>query len=426
MGDKILKLAIRNGERICKEPWPKWPIWLEGTYSLLNEVVSSNRWSLRGQWTGVESKELEFCRRFSQYNECSYCVTTTSGSTGLLVALEALDIGPGDEVIVPALTWIAPITAVLNVGATPVMVDIDPDTTCIDPLEIEKAITVKTKAIIAVHLHCSIADMDSIMELSRKHSLYVIEDCSQAHGAMWGDKYVGTIGHVGVFSMNQEKVLTCGEGGAVITNDQTIYDKMFRTKTDGCGLDYEKRKLGDDQLIYDNKFMGSNYCMSEFHAAIAITQLGKLDEWNEIRRSNAEYLDENLGKIPGLKPLKLYDKIKKRTLYEYAIRIDSSLFSGKKLEAICEALSAELGFNLHQTDAPIYRNNLYSPWTKKRYRFLTLDERISSLKPENFPCSEEVYSSLIVFHHSILLSSHKSMNYIISSFEKIQKYSDEL
>ncbi|HEX2926789.1 MAG TPA: DegT/DnrJ/EryC1/StrS family aminotransferase, partial [Ruminiclostridium sp.] len=300
-----MELAIKGGKSLRSgKKWSNWPIWNNSANQYIDEVIHSNRWSVRGAWTGQEAKEITFSRKFCEYTGTKYCVLTTTGTMGLMISLEALDISFGDEVIVPALTWIAPVTAILNVGAIPVMVDVEKETTCIDPESIRKAIGPKTKGIIAVHLHCSIANIEEIIKISKEHNLYVIEDCSQAHGAVWEDRYVGTIGDVGVFSMNQEKLLTCGEGGAVITNNPQIYERLFRTKTDGCKFEEPRRIEGEDQLIYDKKCMGSNFCISEFQAAVLLSQLENLTQYNNRRRINARYLDEGLGEIQGLMPLK--------------------------------------------------------------------------------------------------------------------------
>jgi L-glutamine:2-deoxy-scyllo-inosose/3-amino-2,3-dideoxy-scyllo-inosose aminotransferase len=220
--------------------------------------------------------------------------------------------------------------------------------------------------------------------------------------------------------MNQEKVLTCGEGGAVITNDQYVYDRLFRSKTDGCAFDNNRKDKDEDQLIYENVTMGGNYCMSEFQAAILISQLEKFDTLNSIRRENAGYLDEELSKIEGIMPIRQYEESTKRTVYEYGVRVDNRYFANKDIDIICRALSAELGFRLEKTDIPVYRNKLFDPSTKNRYKFYLEDKRFSQLIPENYPKSELLYNSLIVFHHSVLLAERKDMNLIIGAFRKVR------
>lgn len=421
-----MKLAIKGGEPLRKSPWGSWPIWNDKSDKYLTEVIQSKRWSIRGSWTGVEPKEVTVTSAFSQFNKCSYCALTTSGTMGLSVALEALNISYGDEVIVPALTWIAPITSVLNVGAIPVMVDVEKETTCMSPNSIRQAITSQTKAILVVHLHCSVANMDEILKIAKENNLYIIEDCSQAHGAMWGNNYVGTMGDIGVFSLNQEKVLTCGEGGAIITNNIKIFEKIIRTKTDGCDFDESKQIINEDQLIYDKEFMGSNYCISEFQSAVLLGQLEKLEEWNAIRRDNADYLDKKLSKIKGLIPLTPHAKATQRTYYEYGVIVDLDYFGGKKLETILNAVSAEINISIHPTDVPVYNNDLFSPWTKKKYSNYVNTKQFSNLNSNNFPNCEYLYNHLAVFHHRFLMGSHDDMDDIANAFEKVQACLNEL
>jgi len=403
-----------------KSGWPQWPTCdQEKVMVAMREVIDSNRWSVRGSWTGKTSKEEEFSEMFCKFNNCRYTVLTTSGTTGLSLALDALDIGPGDEVIVPALTWIAPITSILNVGATPVLVDVDSNTTCIDPDKIVPAITNATKAIIAVHLHCSLANMDKIMEIAKAHALNVIEDCSQAHGALWGEKRVGTIGDIGVYSLNQEKVLCCGEGGAVITNDQLLYEKLCRIKTDGCAFDWERKILGCDQLIYENAVMGGNCCISEFQSALLIQQLQDLDAQNQARLKNAQYLDTALSDIQGLYSLTHHAKANRRTYYEYGIRVNLDEYDTKDLTFLCDSLSAKLGFPLHQTDAPVYRSPLFTPGTRKRFQHYWESNQFACLNSDHYPNCELLHRSLIVFHHSILLGTLEQMEQIVHAFQEL-------
>ncbi len=421
-----MELAIKGGEPLRKSPWGSWPIWNNKSDKYLSEVIQSKRWSIRGSWTGVEPKEVAVASAFSQYNKCSYCTLTTSGTMGLSIALEALNISDKDEVIVPALTWIAPITAILNVGAIPVMVDVEKETTCLSPESIKQSITPRTKAIIVIHLHCSVANMDEILKISKENNLYVIEDCSQAHGAMWEENYVGTMGDIGVFSLNQEKVLTCGEGGAIITNNSELFERIVRTKTDGCDFDESKQIIEEDQLIYDNKLMGSNYCISEFQSAVLLGQLEKLEEWNAIRRDNANYLDKRLSKIKGMHPLTSHGKATQRTYYEYGVLIDLAYFAGKDLGTILNAVSAEINIPIHSTDVPVYKNDLFTPWTKKKYKHYVESKEFLSLDSKKFPVCEYLHNHLAVFHHRYLMGSHDDMNDIANAFEKVQACIKEL
>jgi L-glutamine:2-deoxy-scyllo-inosose/3-amino-2,3-dideoxy-scyllo-inosose aminotransferase len=419
-------LAINGGAALRDENHAEWPIWNDESNQYVSQVIASKRWSVRGAFTGEATQELEFANEFAQYHHSQHCVLTTSGSTGLLMALEALDMSHGAEVIVPALTWIAPFTAVLNAGLIPVMVDVEKVTTCISPEQIRQAITPKTKAIIVVHLHCSIANMDAIGTIAREHNLYVIEDCCQACGAMWGNNYVGTMGDIGVFSFNQEKTLTCGEGGAVLTNQTELYEKLFRTKTDGCNFDQSRQIYGEDQLNYDSGWMGSNFCISEFQAAILRGQLAVFVKEHRTRQKNAAYLDQCLANIAGLSPLKHHQKAASRAYYEYAVLVDCEYFANRDLATILAAVSAELQLQIHLTDLPIYRNPLFVPDTKKKYQHYVLSSHYCDLDAKNFPNCEYLYHHLAVFHHKYLLGNTDDMEWIASAFRKVQLHAKEL
>lgn len=402
--------------------WPKWPIWFENAEEHIREVVDSNRWTIRGGWTGTKTKEEEFCRLFSKFNNCRHTVLTTSGSTALVLALEALGIGPGDEVVVPALTWFAPVVAILNVGAIPILADVDVNSTCIEPSHIEKSISDKTKAIIVVHLHCSVANMDRIMEIATQNNIKVIEDCSQAHGAQYKTKNVGTIGDIGVFSFNQEKVLTCGEGGAVVTNSEEYYERIFRLKTDGCFFNPHQKEYGQDQLIYDSKFMGYNACITEFQTAVLLSQFREFERLNLIREENGKYLDSQISNIEGLTPIIRSEEETKRTYYEYGFFVDDKILERKSIEEIGKHLSEKLGFPIHPTDEPVYRNKLFSPATRARYSQSINNNRYKRIQECNFNNAELISRKLLVFHHSILLSPREKLQEIINCLNELDYF----
>lgn len=202
------KLAINGGEKIFTQnpEIPAWPVTSDKVAEKLKEVYLSGKWSFNGP------EEQKFAKDFARYNNAEYGVVMANGTVTLESTLHALNIGPGDEVIVPALTWIATAMAVHYVGATPVFVDIEADTWCLDPAKLEEAITPATKAVIPVHLYGSMADMEKIMDIADKNNLYVIEDCAHAQGGVWNGKGLGSIGIVGSFSFQESKTLSSGEG----------------------------------------------------------------------------------------------------------------------------------------------------------------------------------------------------------------------
>jgi len=404
------------------EGWPLWPQNNPELIQNLGRVLDSGRWAVSGYWTGQECMERQFAKDFAEFNQVPYCVPTTCGSSALVIALEALGIGSGDEVIVPALTWLATATAVMNVNAVPVLVDVDPETYCIDTSKIKEAITSKTKAILPVHLYGCMANMDEIMNIASQYDLFVIEDCAQSHGAVWNGKKAGTIGDIGIFSMQQGKVLTSGEGGAVITKDKRLYERLEQLRADSrIMLDGETLNYGDMQLVAKGEIQGSNLCMSEFHAAILVSQLKSLETFNKRRHEAAVYLDSQLSKIKGITIMKKYDQLNQPTYYGYVVRINKENFGGMQSHDLCELLQKELKlgtFYLHPPYAPLHKSPLFCPWTKSRYRdSIIADEKY--WKSLDFPISEHAQYEAIVFHHAVLLSELEKLDEIVASFQKL-------
>lgn len=420
-------LALIGGSPVRKSSWPIWPPQSDNAINHLAEVLESHRWTIRGWYTGKPSKQDQFAKEFAKYNGVRHCIMVSSGSSGLSVALESLDIGFGDEVIVPIYTWIATAIAIVNVNAIPVFVDADPETGCIDANFVESVITSKTRAIIPVHLHCSVADMNKIMSIARKYNLAVIEDCAQSHGARYYDKFVGSIGDIGVFSMNQEKILACGEGGAVITNSEDISDKVCRLRADGSRESPSKPIVGQYELEDVGGLMGANYCMSDFQAAVLLAELSSIEERNRLRESNAAYLDEKLSDLGGLIPIRSSSGTTARTYFKYAIRRNPEVFPGVSTSKICQALSAELGFTVEQTECqPLHQNQLYCPETKHRHHLSEEYVKRLSLSESTFPSAEDHYKNSLVFHHRILLGTQQDMDDIVEAFAKVKKYASTL
>ncbi|RBQ22327.1 UDP-4-amino-4-deoxy-L-arabinose--oxoglutarate aminotransferase [Candidatus Methanobinarius endosymbioticus] len=254
-------------------------------------------------------KVAEFEEKFAEFVGAKYGVATSSGTTALHVALLCCGIGEGDEVITTPFTFAATGNSILYTGARPKFVDIDPDTFNIDPDKIEEAINEKTKAIMPVQLYGQSADMDKINEIVKKHELYVIEDAAQAHGAIYKDKKVGTMGDMGCFSFYPTKNMTTSEGGMITTNNEELAEKarMFRAHGE------TKR--------YEHAVLGYNFRMTDVAAAIGIAQMKKIDEFNQKRINNATYLTNELEKIDGINPPKVLDGVK-HVYHQYTIKID--------------------------------------------------------------------------------------------------------
>jgi dTDP-4-amino-4,6-dideoxygalactose transaminase len=292
-------------------------------------------------WTG--NAGMEFEGKWAEYNGVKFAISTSTGTSALHTALGAMGIGPGDEVITVPYTFIASSFSVLQIGAIPVFVDVRKEDHCIDPGEIEKKITSRTRAIIPVHLYGNICEMDEIMEIARKHNLKVIEDAAEAHGAEYKGKKVGSIGDAGCFSFCQNKTFTTGgEGGMLITDDEdTAWEaRSFRDH----GYDVKKRMSlleMEQALPYIHRRVGFNYRMTEMQSAIGIKELEKLDSWNlPQRRKNGEILIAGLKDCPQILTLPVHNEEKKNGFYVFPVVLNLDAISCDK-DTFLKAVIAE-------------------------------------------------------------------------------------
>ena len=272
-----------------------WPSFTQEEADAVSQVLLSNKVNY---WTGTECREFE--KEFAAWAGTDYAVALANGTLALDVALQAMGIGEGDEVIVTPRSFIASVSTVVNAGAIPVFADVDNNTGNISATTIAPKITDKTKAIICVHLAGWPCDMDEIMALAKQHNLWVIEDCAQAHGAKYKGKPVGSIGHVGAWSFCQDKIMTTGgEGGMVTTNDKALWQKMWEYKDHGKNYDsiYHKQHPPGFRWLHDS--FGTNWRMMEMQAAIGRIQLKKMAEWTKIRTQNAKILRDALTQFAG-------------------------------------------------------------------------------------------------------------------------------
>ena len=272
-----------------------WPSFTQEEADAVSQVLLSNKVNY---WTGTECREFE--KEFAAWAGTDYAVALANGTLALDVALQAMGIGEGDEVIVTPRSFIASVSTVVNAGAIPVFADVDNNTGNISATTIAPKITDKTKAIICVHLAGWPCDMDEIMALAKQHNLWVIEDCAQAHGAKYKGRPVGSIGHVGAWSFCQDKIMTTGgEGGMVTTNDKVLWQKMWEYKDHGKNYDsiYHKQHPPGFRWLHDS--FGTNWRMMEMQAVIGRIQLKKMAEWTKIRTQNAKILRDALTQFAG-------------------------------------------------------------------------------------------------------------------------------
>ena len=261
-----------------------WPSFTQVEADAVSQVLLSNKVNY---WTGTEGRQFE--REFAEWADSKYAIAMGNGTLALDVALQALDIGAGDDVIVTPRTFIASISSVVNAGATPVFADVDADTGNITPETIAAVLTAKTKAIVCVHLAGWPCDMDGIMALAEQHNLYVIEDCAQAHGSQYKGRSVGSIGHIGAWSFCQDKIMTTGgEGGMVTTNDEQLWRKMWAYKDHGKSYAavYETEHPPGYRWLHES--FGTNWRMTEMQAVIGRIQLERMNDWTAKRTANAQ------------------------------------------------------------------------------------------------------------------------------------------
>lgn len=426
MGHLGSSLAINGGAPLHTGRWPRWPQHGPMAVRLLQQVLEGGRWAVSGQWTGEPPLDRIFAEQFSEYIGVKYCVPTDHGSSALFLALKALGVGAGDEVIVPGLTWVACASSVLRVGAVPILVDIESSTLCLSPVAVAAAITPRTAAIIVVHLYSAMAEMDELTSLSRKHGIAIIEDCAQSHGARWRGRAAGSLTEVGAFSMQQGKVLTCGEGGATVTSDARLYSLLEQLRNDGRRYTVGEPALGHMHLEEIGEVIGANYAMSEFQAAVLLDGLSRLGEQNQRRELNAEYLDSMLGVIGGLDIIRPHKQNDARAYYHYVVRYEPSEFAGKEVNAVCKALEAELGCWVHPTYKPLNAHQLYRPQAD-RTMTADLDTR-RRLDPTQFDLPEATrqHQRSILFHHSALLGTLEDMDDIVAAFDKVRGLSHSI
>lgn len=362
-----------------------------------------------GKWSWIGPHETAFCSEYAAFIGSKYCLCMSNGTVTLQCALQAVGVEPGDEVIIPGLTWVATMQAALDIGANVVLVDIDPETLGIDPKAAEKAVTSKTKAIVPVHLFGCMCDMDAIMALAAKHNLKVVEDVAHQHGSQWRNKGAGAIGNVGSFSFQQSKILTSGEGGAVTCNDEAYYKIMHALKQVGWAPD----------MTPANHY-GHNYRITEMQAVLLRGGLVRLSEQNRIRGENADYIAEALKKEGG--PLRVARKdprITRQAYYALTMVYDPQKAENLPRQAYTHALGAE-GFPAGGTYAPVYAApfmNLYDKTSPVPCRDQKKIQDYRSLKLPNV--EKAVNKTAVILSHIHLLGDRAYIDELISAVRKV-------
>lgn len=419
-------LAILGGAPVRTRAWPKWPRANLETERVLLQVLHSGRWALSGAYVGETCYERRFATAFAEYHGVPYCTPTTSGTASLTLALLALDVGPGDEVLVPGLTWVACASAVLAIGAVPVLVDVDHDSLAMSPGAAKEAITDRTRAILLVHPFCTLAALDRFLALSRATGIPLIEDCSQAHGAAWKGQRVGTLGDVGCFSMQQSKVLTSGEGGACITRKPELFERMEQLRSDGRMFSSGAVRVGRLELVEVGGVQGRNLCLSEFQAALLLDRLQHLDAENAHRAARAETLARLLDGMRGVSLLSTPAEVTSRTYYNLVLRIDPDHFAGHTVDTIARALAEELNTAVNPVYRPMNRHPLYQPLKAPRGNLSDQEWQHRGCSRFATPTAEKVRATCLTLTHPVLLDDDTSMEDISRALAKVQALAPDL
>lgn len=423
-------LAISGGSAIRQKPFSAWPVFDDRERQLLDDVLSSGKWwrfafgqgvDLAEPTEGQRSEVVMFQEEFARYHDCEYGIAAANGTGTLEMVLRVFDFGIGDEVIVPAYTYIASATCVLQNNLVPIFVDIDPDTYNIDPDRIEEAITDRTRAIIVVHFGGQPADMDRIMAIAEKHELVVIEDAAHAHGCEWNGKKAGSFGAAGSFSFQASKNMTAGEGGVLCTNDREI-------ATEVEALMWAGRKVG--RPWYEFHRLGWNYRLTEFQAAILRVQLSRLAQQNGIREANAEYLSARLGKIEGIRPLCRDPRTTKNGYHIYIFRYDESLI-GLPREQFVDAMVAEgipvmIGYPFGLYKNPMFLDKRFINGSFPLGTEYHDDIDYVSFEASCPVCERACTSEAVWLQQNVLLGSPEDMDDIVAAVNKVLAHKDSL
>jgi dTDP-4-amino-4,6-dideoxygalactose transaminase len=401
-------LALQGGTPVRTKPWPAWPVYDERDLNALKEVLESR------QWCRLNGKKVEqFEEAFAQYQDARFGIAVVNGTAALELALKAAGIEAGDEVIVPAFTFIATAFAPLEISAIPIFADIELDTGNIDPASIEAAITPRTRAIMPVHVGGRACDMDRILALAQRHNLVVIEDACHGWGSTWNGRKVGAIGLAGGVSFQQSKNLTAGEGGCILTNDEEVAGKCYSLQTIG-------RVKG--RPFYEHYTASGNYRLSEFQGALLLAQLERLEDQTQRRWDNACYLDTLLKDYPCLRLQRTDPWVTRSSVHVYAARYLAEAMPGVPRQKFLEALYAEGVPTTGGWPHALYRNPVFSqmnfgrkghPYTCSFYG------KAVDYNACQCPATEQLCREAVWLSQTLFLAGREDMRDIARVIEKV-------
>jgi len=412
------KPAILGGTPYNQGAYSHWPIVEDEIADNLLEVLKTGNWFRSGSRL---HKVDQFEKEFAAMNKSKHCIAVNSGTAALVASLAALEIGPGDEVITSPYTFIATINSIVYHYALPVPVDVDLETFQVDPGAADKVCGDNTRCLMPVHIGGAPADLDGFLEIAKRRDLPLVEDACQSHFGRWRDKNLGSIGTTGCFSMQVTKNLSCGDGGAILTDDDHLAERLFKCHNNCTG-----RASGSLDFSY-GPTRAINQRMTEFQGTVLLGQMKAVEAYSETRQENGMYLNSLLAEIPGVFPAKLYDGVTRNAWHLYMFRIDKERF-GLDRDKFIEALSAERipcmqGYGA--VDWVDYARKIFSTkagerlYTKKVFDDLT--ERIGALPNFKRLCGEAVW-----FTQNMMLGPKTNMDIIADAIRRIQKNAGDI
>ncbi len=410
------KPAKLGGQPVRTTPFPAWPVIDEREDKAILDVLHSRKW-FRGDGQVVN----HFEDAYLQLTGAKHCVATANGTSAVIAALGSLDVGPGDEVIVPPYTFVATINAVFMHHALPVFVDTDPDTFQMDARKVEAAISDRTVAVLPAHVGGGVADLDTLVEICQRRKVALVEDACQAHLAEWRGRKVGTYGAMGCFSFQASKNLTSGEGGAVITNDDELAERLYSFQNN-C----RARKTASFNFTYRGT-RGANLRLTEFQASLLLVQMTRLEEQSKTRDANAAYLTEQLRQIPGIIPAGQHEGCTRSSHHLYMFRYQKEQFAGLSRSKFLSALSAEGipcsgGYSPLNTETFI-QNNFK---TRAFQRVYPPEVLAGWVERTRCPVNDQLCLEAVWFTQNMLLGPRSDMDEIVAAIKKIQTHAAEL
>ncbi|RPJ57159.1 MAG: DegT/DnrJ/EryC1/StrS family aminotransferase, partial [Acidobacteria bacterium] len=407
--------ALLGGLPLRKEPFPSWPRFASPEEEAMLRTLKSGKW-FRGNGQEVAAFE----KAYAEMTGARFCLATANGTSALLTCLHALDIQPGDEVILPPYTFVATLNVVLLNYALPIFVDTDPATFQIDSKKVEEATTPRTKLLMPVHIGGSAADLDTLLEISKKRRIPLLEDACQAHLGEWRGRKVGTLGHLGCFSFQASKNLNSGEGGAILTDREDLVEKCYTFHNNSRprkSTGFESRYVG----------RGANLRLTEFQGALLVAQMQRLEEQTRVRQRNAAILTKLLDEVGGVAPARMYPGCTGNAYHLFMARYRKEEFSGLSRGTFLKALQAE-GIPCSAGYAPLNKEPYIRDTLSSRgYRAIYPAELLNRWEERTAcPVNDKLCQEAFWLAQTMLLGTSADMEQIAAAVQKIRRHAGEL